>query len=100
MPRPASNRCSRGGPVREHPARFRVGGLLAATSLLLAGALSACGGSGGGAKDSKDAAGVTITMWTRSGTEAASKRLVDAYNASHKNKVKLTSIPVDNYQPR
>jgi multiple sugar transport system substrate-binding protein len=34
------------------------------------------------------------------GTEAPSKRLVDRYNATHKNKVQLTAIPTDNYQPR
>jgi multiple sugar transport system substrate-binding protein len=28
------------------------------------------------------------------------KRLVDAYNAGHKNKVKLTVVETDNYQPR
>ncbi|WP_433466225.1 ABC transporter substrate-binding protein [Spirillospora sp. CA-128828] len=69
----------------------------AVAALLLAGtALSACGGDDSGSSDD----GVTITMWTRSPTEAQSRRLVDAYNASHRNKVKLTVIPVDNYQPR
>ncbi|WP_404800251.1 ABC transporter substrate-binding protein [Actinomadura rudentiformis] len=65
--------------------------------LALGLALGACGGDG----DTGDSGnGTTITMWTRSPTEAQSRRLVDAYNASHKNKVKLTVIPVDNYQPR
>jgi multiple sugar transport system substrate-binding protein len=41
--------------------------------------------------------GSTITMWTRAATEAQSKLLVEAYNASHKNKVELTSVPTDNY---
>ena len=39
-------------------------------------------------------------MWTRAATEAASERLVKAYNASHKNQVELTVIPTDNYQAR
>jgi multiple sugar transport system substrate-binding protein len=39
-------------------------------------------------------------MWTRAATQVQSQRLVDAYNASHKNKVKLTVIETDNYQPR
>jgi multiple sugar transport system substrate-binding protein len=65
--------------------------------LAFAGTLSACGGNGSG--ESKDG-GTTVTMWTRAATEAASRRLVDAYNTSHKNKVKLTVIPTDNYQPR
>jgi multiple sugar transport system substrate-binding protein len=77
--------------VREHPTRF-----LAVASLLFAAALSACGGGSGGSKDGA----TTVTMWTRAATETASRRLVDAYNASHKNKVKLTVIPTDNYQPR
>src|SRR3954452_19591251 len=41
--------------------------------------------------------GSTITMWTRAATEIQSKLLVDAYNASHKNKVELTVVPTDNY---
>jgi multiple sugar transport system substrate-binding protein len=41
--------------------------------------------------------GTTITMWTRAATEAQSKILVEAYNASHKNKVELTVVPTDNY---
>jgi multiple sugar transport system substrate-binding protein len=39
-------------------------------------------------------------MWTRAATQAQSERLVEAYNASHKNQVELTVIPTDNYQPR
>ncbi|GAB1822988.1 ABC transporter substrate-binding protein [Herbidospora sp. RD11066] len=39
-------------------------------------------------------------MWTRAATQAQSERLVQAYNAGHKNQVKLTVIPTDNYQPR
>ena len=41
--------------------------------------------------------GTTITMWTRAATETQSKLLVEAYNASHKNKVELTVVPTDNY---
>ena len=36
-------------------------------------------------------------MWVRSATDQFSQRLVDAYNASHKNHVTLTIIPNDNY---
>ncbi|GAA2412377.1 ABC transporter substrate-binding protein [Nonomuraea africana] len=53
----------------------------------------------GGAEPEQDGP-VTITMWTRAATQAQSERLVKAYNASHKNQVKLTVIPTDNYQPR
>jgi multiple sugar transport system substrate-binding protein len=41
--------------------------------------------------------GTTLTMWVRSATDQFSTRLVDAYNTSHKNQVKLTVIPNDNY---
>lgn len=82
--------------MRAHVARLRAGALLAVTSLLAAGA-AACGGNDSG--ESKDG-GTTITMWTRAATQTQSQRLVAAYNASHKNKVKLTVIPTDNYQPR
>jgi multiple sugar transport system substrate-binding protein len=44
--------------------------------------------------------GTTITMWTRSPTVTFSQTLVDAYNASHKNKVKLTAFPADSYQQK
>jgi multiple sugar transport system substrate-binding protein len=44
--------------------------------------------------------GTTITMWTRSPTSTFSQTLVDAYNASHKNKVKLTAFPADSYQQK
>ncbi|GAA4557919.1 ABC transporter substrate-binding protein [Planotetraspora kaengkrachanensis] len=69
---------------------------------LLVTALAACGGgetAEGGASGAPDS-GTTITMWTRAATQAQSQRLVDAYNKTHKNQVKLTVIPIDNYQPR
>jgi multiple sugar transport system substrate-binding protein len=54
------------------------------------------GASGTEAKDD----GTTITMWTRSPTATFSQTLIDAYNASHKNQVKLTVIPADSYQQK
>lgn len=73
-----------------------------AAAALLATALAACGsGGGGGSAGSAPVSGpVTVTMWTRAATQAQSRRLVDAYNKTHKNQVKLTVIPTDNYQPR
>src|SRR5262249_26525011 len=44
--------------------------------------------------------GTTITMWTRSSTATFTQTLVDAYNASHKNKVRLTIFPADSYQQK
>ena len=39
-------------------------------------------------------------MWVRSATDQFSQRLVDAYNASHKNQVTLTIIPTTTTWPR
>ncbi len=66
-------------------------------------ALTACQGgpppsSAGGTAAVDD--GTTVTMWTRSPTATFSQTLVDAYNASHKNKVKLTVFPADSYQQK
>lgn len=44
--------------------------------------------------------GTELTMWTRSPTAAFSQALIDAYNAGHQNKVKLTVIPADSYQQK
>ncbi|MEV0149825.1 MULTISPECIES: sugar ABC transporter substrate-binding protein [unclassified Nonomuraea] len=79
--------------MRRRLAGIAILGLLALTS--------ACGGGGGNGSSAEPAEGpVTITMWTRAATQAQSERLVKAYNSSHKNQVKLTVIPTDNYQPR
>ncbi|GAA5066025.1 multiple sugar transport system substrate-binding protein [Thermocatellispora tengchongensis] len=77
--------------------RARIPALALALTALVG--LTACGGAG---QESPGASadGVTITMWTRAATQAQSRRLVDAYNKTHKNQVKLTVIPTDNYQPR
>ncbi|MFC4591698.1 ABC transporter substrate-binding protein [Sphaerisporangium corydalis] len=69
-----------------------------AVALLGALTLTACGG--GGTAAGPAASGATITMWTRAATQAQSERLVAAYNKGHRNQVKLTVIPTDNYQPR
>jgi multiple sugar transport system substrate-binding protein len=77
-----------------------------AAALLATSALAACGGSSGGSSSSSASKGgsaddgATLTMWTRAATQVQSERFVKAYNASHKNKVKLTVIPTDNYQAR
>jgi multiple sugar transport system substrate-binding protein len=83
---------------RAQPLRLTIACLLVAGLIL-----SGCGGGGSSTEKSTGKAadtGATLTMWTRSATEAASRRLVDKYNATHKNQVKLTPIPTDNYQPR
>ena len=67
---------------------------IAAAALIVP--LAACGGSGNGgtataegipAKGTDD--GTEITLWTRSPLERQAKNVVEAYNKSHKNQVKL-----------
>ncbi|GAA3022668.1 sugar ABC transporter substrate-binding protein [Streptosporangium longisporum] len=78
--------------------RARVIG--AAAILTALAPMIACGGNGSGKAAPASAEPVTITMWTRAATQAQSERLVKAYNSGHRNQVKLTVVPTDNYQPR
>ncbi|GAA4471877.1 ABC transporter substrate-binding protein [Phytohabitans houttuyneae] len=78
-----------------------LAGALAATLVL---AVAACGGDdGGGGTDAAEAGpngvddGSELTLWTRAPLEKQAKLLVDAYNASHQNKVSLTVVPNDDY---
>lgn len=61
--------------------------------------VTACGGSGGTDKGAQGGS-TSLTMWVRDATGAYSKSLVDTYNSSHKNHIKLTVIPNDNYQQK
>lgn len=76
---------------------------IAAAALIVP--LAACGGSGNGgtataegipAKGTDDGTG--ITLWTRSPLERQAKNVVEAYNKSHKNQVKLEIIPNDDME--
>ncbi len=91
-------------PGKDRPAmptgtgRTRLVGVAAAlTAAILV--VSACSSSGGGSSSASSTPdnGTKLTMWVRSATDQFSQRLVDAYNASHKNHVALTIIPNDNY---
>jgi multiple sugar transport system substrate-binding protein len=42
--------------------------------------------------------GTELSMWTRAPLEAQAKRLVEAYNASHQNQVKLEIVPNDDME--
>ena len=81
------------------PAGARRRGLLsvAAVAAALTLAVAACGSGGSKSTSSNPDDGTQLTMWVRSATDQFSQRLVDAYNQSHKNQVKLTIIPNDNY---
>jgi multiple sugar transport system substrate-binding protein len=76
------------------PRRSLIGSVAAMLVVGLAGV--ACSSSSKPASTVPDD-GTQLTMWVRSATDQFSKRLVDAYNASHKNHVTLTIIPNDNY---
>ncbi len=79
--------------------RFRLLALVAGTAALLA----ACQSGGSTATSSDTTAtddGTTVTMWTRAPTATFTQTLIDAYNSSHKNQVKLTTIPADSYQQK
>lgn len=76
---------------------------IAAAALIVP--LAACGGSGNGgtataegipAKGTDD--GTEITLWTRFPLERQAKNVVEAYNKSHKNQVKLEIIPNDDME--
>ncbi|KQM16499.1 sugar ABC transporter substrate-binding protein [Plantibacter sp. Leaf171] len=79
----------------------RVGGVVAAGALLVG--LAACSSGGGGSSPLASAGpegvddGSELTLWTRAPLEKQAKLLVEAYNASHENQVKLTVVPNDDY---
>jgi multiple sugar transport system substrate-binding protein len=76
-----------------------------AVAALMTGPLAACssdsGTSGTPAPAGAGVEGVDdgseLTLWTRAPLELQAKALVDAYNKSHKNQVKLTIVPNDDY---
>ena len=78
--------------------------LAGAVAALMLG-VAACGGgggeTGGGAAPAAGPNGVddgaTLTLWTRAPLEKQANLLVEAYNASHQNKVELTVTPNDDY---
>jgi multiple sugar transport system substrate-binding protein len=89
---------ARGNHTQATPAgtRRRLASVAAAMAAL-ALTSAACGGGGGGEGSTTPDDGSTLTMWVRSATDQFSTRLVDGYNKSHKNQVKLTVIPNDAY---
>lgn len=77
---------------------LRRAAVWAAVPLLLVA--SACSGGSSSSSPASGASpddGSQLTMWVRSATDDFSQRLVDGYNKSHKNQVKLTVIPNDSY---
>jgi multiple sugar transport system substrate-binding protein len=83
--------------------RRAIAGIAVATMTVTG--LAACGGSDDKGSTAPPAAagvdgvddGSQLTLWTRAPLELQAKALVDAYNGSHKNQVKLTIVPNDDY---
>ena len=77
---------------------------IAAAALIVP--LAACGGSGKWwhchrrryPGQGRPTIGTEITLWTRSPLERQAKNVVEAYNKSHKNQVKLEIIPNDDME--
>jgi len=74
--------------------------LVAVAAVSLAACSSGSGAKGGsvaqgGINGTDD--GASLTLWTRAPLELQANQLVKAYNASHKNQVKLTVVPNDDY---
>lgn len=78
-----------------------------ASTLIAAGSLTACGGEDSGASGASDAGdipaggtddGAELTMWSRAPLERQVNNAVDAYNASHKNQVKVELLPNDDVE--
>ena len=87
-------------PLGRRTALRSLAGVLAATLTL---GVAACGGDEPSGPSAAEAGptgvddGSELTLWTRAPLEKQAKLLVDAYNAGHQNKVKLTVVPNDDY---
>jgi len=84
-----------------HRRSMRARVLAGAAAALLLGVAACSGGTQAAGPAPVGADGVddgsTLTLWTRAPLEKQANLLVDAYNASHKNKVQLTVVPNDDY---
>ncbi|PZG23777.1 sugar ABC transporter substrate-binding protein [Micromonospora craterilacus] len=82
------------------PVLRSLAGVLVATLALSGAACSSDEPSGSNAAEAGPNGiddGSELTLWTRAPLEKQAKLLVDAYNASHENTVKLTVVPNDDY---
>jgi multiple sugar transport system substrate-binding protein len=76
--------------------RARIASLIAVAGIA-AVALAGCSPAAS-STSSKPDNGTSLTMWARTGD--LPKPLVDAYNKTHKNQIKLTIVPGDSYQQK
>lgn len=80
-------------------------GMVVGAAVLVTLGLAACSGGTdqpgstgtGGETTAGGAPAERLTMWARAATASQSQALVDAWNASHDQKVELTVVPTDNY---
>jgi multiple sugar transport system substrate-binding protein len=79
--------------------RTKLFAVVTAAVLAVSTAIAGCGSSASpsGSSQTSTDDGTTLTMWTRAGTQSQTQALVSAYNASHKNQVKLTVFPNEQY---
>lgn len=91
-------------PNHTGPRVRKIAAIVAATALMIGMAACSSGGTTGSSNNSLASAGAngtddgsTLTLWTRAPLEKQAKLLVSAYNSSHKNQVKLTVVPNDDY---
>ena len=76
-----------------------VAALLLSACAAPAAAPAASGGEGAsGAADS--AGGITMSFWSRDSNQAQVRALVDAWNATHDNKIEVTVIPGGEYMTK
>ncbi|MEU6076785.1 sugar ABC transporter substrate-binding protein [Micromonospora sp. NPDC047074] len=66
---------------------------------LLAVSLAACGADEdqGATTAAQVDDGATLTLWTRAATESVSKAYAEAYNRTHRNQVRVTAYPNEEY---
>lgn len=73
----------------------------AASTAVIAGLLLAgCAAPAADEESSSPDNGTELTMWARFLDGELPSKIVDAYNASHENQIKLTVIPNDDYQQK
>ncbi|WP_158862306.1 ABC transporter substrate-binding protein [Leifsonia sp. AG29] len=82
------------------PLRVARAAGIAATVAVAAVALAGCSQSAPAQSASKPDDGTSLTMWARDANGNIAQTLVNEYNKTHKNKVKLTVIPTNSYQTK
>jgi len=80
--------------------RFLVVLSLMATLMLAACTAPAAAPAGESAAEEAPAGGATMSFWTRDSNQEQVRKLVDAWNESHENKIEVTVIPASEYMTK